>query len=89
MKKEKREELEKGQQWQKEMGRREKQLLEEIGESVDADLVSKHREEQELDTLFDRLTPAERLELYQTNPEQWQKLLEAKEAAGMRKLLSW
>ena len=88
MTEEKREELEKVRQWRKEMARREKQLLEELGESVNADLISKHREEQELDILFDRLTPAERLELYQTNPEQWQKLLEAKEAAGMRKLFS-
>ncbi len=57
------------------------------GGPVPSDLASKHKRQDEEATLFERSTPAERLELYQTNREQWQAMLDAHEEAGMRKLL--
>lgn len=37
-------------------------------------------------TLWERLTPAERLELYNSKPEEFQRILKAKEDAGYRAL---
>jgi hypothetical protein len=38
--------------------------------------------------LWDKLSPAERTDLYVNSRERWQELIAAKEAAGMRKLLN-
>lgn len=47
------------------------------------------RAEDEGETLFDRLTPAELMHLYETDREQWHRILGAKRAAGERKLIKW
>lgn len=61
--------------------------LKELG-VVDAtkDIASKHRSEDEAESLYDRMTPAEVMELYQTDREKWQEMMDAKEQAGLRKL---
>jgi hypothetical protein len=44
------------------------------------------QEEKDAET-FDKLAPGELVHLYQTDREQWQRLLDAKERQGLRKLM--
>ncbi len=39
--------------------------------------------------LFDRLTPAEMLDLYHNDHDQWERIMKAKEDQGMQRLLAW
>lgn len=50
------------------------------------DLAAKHRQQDSDETLFSRSTPAERLHLYETDRDAWQRMMDAHEAAGLRKL---
>lgn len=65
----------------------EARLARELGEPSVTNYMEAHRQEDEGALLFDRLTPAEKLDLYQNNKEEWMRILAAKEAAGARKLL--
>jgi hypothetical protein len=56
------------------------------GPSSPTDISSKHTAEAEAKSLFDRMTPAELMELYQTDHEKWEKVMESVESAGLRKL---
>lgn len=62
------------------------ELGRKLGKEVPSDLASKHKAEDEAATLFERSTPAERLELFNTDREAWQRMLDAHEEAGIRKL---
>jgi hypothetical protein len=63
--------------------------LKELGvgeETAPATLAAKHREQDEAETLFERSTPAERLQLYHDDHDAWQRMMDAHEAAGLRRL---
>jgi hypothetical protein len=64
-------------------------LARELGEAAVANYANAHRQEDEAAQLFDRLTPAEKLDLYTNNKEEWKRILDAKEAAGARRLMKW
>lgn len=82
------EELAEIRSWKAEMTRREAEHLAKMGLSASASEIAKgHREEDEREAVYDRLTPAERMQLFQSNPEEWRRVLDAKEAAGFRKLI--
>jgi len=69
--------------------RREAELAQEVGEAPATGIRAKVRERDEDVDLWDRMTPAERTELYQNDKEEWKRILEAKREAGMRKLLRY
>lgn len=50
------------------------------------DLGAKHRAEDEASTLFERSSPAERTQLLQKDPEAWQRMMDAYEQKGLRRL---
>lgn len=62
------------------------ELGRKLGKEVSNDLASKHKAEDEAATLFERSTPEERLNLYHTDRDAWQRMLDAHEEAGMRRL---
>ena len=59
----------------------------ERGEDPVQDITATHREEEENATLFDKLTSAELMHLYQTDRERWKRIMDAKQSAGERKLM--
>lgn len=74
--------------WKQEMNRREAEQLASMGLSGSAATMAQaYREEDEREAVYDRMTPAERTQLYLTNREEFERLIAAKEAAGFRKLI--
>lgn len=65
----------------------ERTLARELGEPALPDYADIHRQEDEGAQLFDRLTAAEKFNLYTNNMDEWKRLLAAKEAAGARELM--
>ena len=61
----------------------------ELGVDAVEDIRSKHRLEDDAETLYDRMTPAEMMKLYETDRQEWKRILDAKRAAGERKLMKW
>ena len=49
-------------------------------------LSTKHTAEDEAQSLFDRMSSAELMELYQTDREKWQQVMDSVQSAGERKL---
>jgi hypothetical protein len=66
---------------------RETELAQKLGETPTSDIATARRAETERATLFDQLTSAELAQLYETNREEWQRVLDAKESSGLRKLM--
>jgi hypothetical protein len=50
-------------------------------------IAAAHRNEEELATLYDRMSSAELMELYSTSKDEWQKIIHAKENSGLKKLM--
>jgi hypothetical protein len=67
----------------------EARLARELGEPSVTNYAEAHRQEDEGALMFDRLTPAEKVDLYTNNHAEWKRILDAKEAAGARKLMKW
>lgn len=65
---------------------REAELARELGEAPVTDLASKHREEDEGGSLFERMTSKELMELYETDRPRWQGIMDSVQSAGERKL---
>lgn len=65
---------------------REAELSRELGDDPTVDIAASQRDEEENATLFDKLTSAELMSLYQTDRERWQAIIDAKQSAGERKL---
>ncbi len=66
----------------------EAQAMAELGlTGAAATMAQAYREEDEREAVFDRMTPAERTQLFMTNREEWDRVIAAKEAAGFRKLI--
>jgi hypothetical protein len=53
------------------------------------DLSSIVRSEEDYAALYDRLSPAELVQLRMEKPEEWSKLLEARRRVGERALMKW
>lgn len=66
---------------------READLSRELGEDPVQDITTSHREEEENASLFDELTSAELMHLYQNDRERWKRIMDAKQSAGERKLM--
>jgi hypothetical protein len=56
------------------------------GSSAPTDLFSKHTAEAEAASLFDKMSSAELMELYQHDREKWQEVIDGVQSAGERKL---
>jgi hypothetical protein len=63
-------------------------LSAQLGEESAASVRTTRMKEDEDSELFDRLSPAERKTLWETNRGEWQRILDAKEKAGLRKLFA-
>jgi hypothetical protein len=63
-------------------------LAKDLGQSGGGDVVATAERKDQDAEAFDRLTPKERMELYETNRARWEELIAAKEQAGMRRLLN-
>lgn len=50
------------------------------------DLSTTHKQEDESTSLFDRMSSKELMELYQTDREKWQQVMDSVQSAGERKL---
>jgi len=50
-------------------------------------VVDAQRKDDELASMFDRLSPGELTRLYTTDRETWQRIMDAHEAQGVRKLM--
>ena len=85
----KHEEVKKCDNWIAEMQQRKAKILEELGEAPRGDVATEIDRQKQLANTFDELTPQERIDMYRNDPDQWQSLVEAKEADGMRTLLRW
>ena len=64
----------------------EAELARELGESSVSGLSDTLSREEEAAQLYDRLTPREMVDLYANNRGEWDRVMAAKEAAGVRKL---
>lgn len=62
------------------------ELGRKLGKEVATDISSKLGAEEEATSLFERMTSAELMELYQTNPTKWQEVMDGVQSAGERKL---
>lgn len=62
--------------------------LKELGEHDEGttDITSKHRVEDASTSLFEKMTSAELMELYQTDRAKWQEVMDSVQSAGERKL---
>jgi len=85
----KREEVKKCDKWIAEMQDRKAKVLQELGEAPSSDVTSEVDRQKQLAKTFDELTPQERIDMYRNRPEEWQALVEAKEASGIRELMRW
>ena len=56
------------------------------GSPAPTDISSKHTAEAEAKSLFDRMSSAELMELYQNDREKWQEVIDGVQSAGERKL---
>jgi hypothetical protein len=65
---------------------REAELTRELGHEPPGNMESRHRREDEDVVLWDRLSAAEVHDLYANDKEKWDRLREAKQQAGLRKL---
>ena len=68
--------------WQAEV----EELGKKLGREVPTGLTEKHKREDAGSSLFARSTPAEKTQLLMEDPEAYQEMLDAHEAAGLRKL---
>ena len=64
----------------------EAQLVKELGMQPTDDLLSQVRGQDDLAGLYDKLTPAQLLDLYNNDHDKWEQILEAVETVGSRKL---
>ncbi len=91
------EELEKVRAWLEKLKEDEARLLKELGREGGRDdaggrgagpgaLIASAKEEDELATMFDKLSGAELYRLYTEDRETWQAIMDAKERAGWKKL---
>ena len=65
---------------------RETELSRKLGEESLTHIAAAHRDEDDRATLYDRMTSAELMSLYETNRSEWQRVIEAKHAQGMHRL---
>lgn len=66
---------------------REKELAQQVGESTVGNMRARVNAEDGDAELFDRLSPAEILDLYHNHRDRWQQIMDARGRQGMRKLL--
>ncbi len=64
----------------------EARLARELGMEPTDDVLSQVRGQDELAGLYDKLTPAQLLDLYHNDHDKWEQILEAVESVGSRKL---
>jgi hypothetical protein len=69
--------------WIAELQRRKAML---VGQQDQNDPATKVQRESDSASLWDKLSPSERLDLYYEDPDKWRELLAAKEQAGIRRL---
>jgi hypothetical protein len=60
--------------------------LTELHHAEGVGLSAKHRQEEESTSLFDKMSSAELMELYQTDRPKWQQVIDSVQSAGERKL---
>ena len=69
----------------------EQRLAQELGEPSSSggqpNVFERKRQEDEDAELFDKLSPADLTELYENDREQWQRIMDAREAVGTRRLM--
>jgi hypothetical protein len=65
----------------------ERKLLGQKKDTAAQSVTARVEQEEREAAAFDKMTPSELLQLYQTDKEQWQRLLDAKERQGLRKLM--
>jgi hypothetical protein len=75
--------------WIAEMQDRKAKILQELGEAPGRDVSSEVDRQKQLAKTFDELTPQERVQMYRERPDEWQELIEAKQADGLRTLMRW
>lgn len=72
---------------EKDLATRRQRIYQKYGMKASADVATKLKNEDEDATLFERLTPAERIQLRRENPDEWQRIVDAYGQHGMRRLL--
>jgi uncharacterized protein YbcI len=71
---------------EKDVADRRQRIYEKYGMKGPSDIATKIKNENDLSTLFERLSPAERVQLREEDPAEWQRILAAHREGGMRKL---
>jgi phage I-like protein len=66
---------------------REVELTRELGEKPLENIAAGHRQEDEMATLYDRMSSAELHDLYTNNRDEWHRVMDAKYNHGLRKLM--
>ncbi len=66
----------------------EARLARELGMEPTDDLLSQVRGQDDLAGLYDKLTPAQLLDLYHNDHDKWNQIMSAVESVGSRKLFS-
>jgi hypothetical protein len=79
--------------WKAEMDKREAALLARTGSGGGGGpaqvIAADHREEEDRATLFDKMSSAELMRLYESDRPEWERVCESKRSHGMRKLLRY
>ena len=75
--------------FQEEEARLSRELGEEPQFAEGSDLLKKKQQEDSDAELFDRLAPAELLDLFYNDNDQWTRIMKVKEDQGTRRLLGW
>jgi hypothetical protein len=76
--------------WETEMAKRKAILLANAGGAGVAGVIAhEQRIEEERALLYDKMTPAELMRLYESDKTAWREVMDAKQAQGMRKLIRW